>query len=224
MERKTRLARCSYNNVLNDLLLATPVCAPLSFRRQRPDARQSIVVRPFRTSMSTQITASFRWSKNEFLRAQRLALRHSSAGAVVLYRLMPAIGVLILLSGIVQLYQHTTGWPGVVFTLLFSSLFFSMPFFARRTALKLYAQKPDRDMEVRWDISNDGIRSKTELASSENTWAFFQKALRVREGFLLYPGGSVFHWLPMHAFRDTADVERFAELVKSNVRDYVQAV
>jgi hypothetical protein len=169
--------------------------------------------------MSIPITASFRWSKDEFLRVQRLAVRHSRQGRLI-YRVTTLIGVLILLSGVVSLYQRTTGWPGFLFTVFFSALFFSIPLFARRTALKIYAQKPDRDMEVTWDISDDGIRSKTELASSENTWAFFQKVLRVREGFLLYPSGSIFHWLPMHAFRNTGDAERFAELAKSKVRDY----
>jgi hypothetical protein len=137
---------------------------------------------------------------------------------------MMAIGVLILLSGVVSFYQHGIGWPGFLFTVLFSALFFSMPLFARRTALKLYAQKPDRDMEVTWDISEDGIRSKTPLAASENTWAFFQKVLRAREGFLLYPNGRIFHWLPTHAFRDAGDVERFAELAKSKVREYAEVV
>ena len=171
--------------------------------------------------MSLPITASFRWSKDEFLRSQLLAVRLSPHGRWF-YRFTTAIGVLILLSGIVSLYQRTTGWPGFLFTVLFSSIFFAMPFFARRTALKLYAQKPDRDMEVTWEISEDGIRSKTPLASSEITWAFFQRVLQAREGFLLYPSGRVFHWLPTHAFRDTGDVERFAQLAKSKVRDYAK--
>jgi hypothetical protein len=173
--------------------------------------------------MSTSITASFQWSKDEFLRAQRLAVRHSPQARLI-YRLTTLIGVLILLSGMVGLYRGTTGLPGLLFTVLFGALFFSIPLFGRRAALKIYAQKPDRDMEVTWIITDDGVRTRTELASSENTWAFFQKVLRVRDGFLLYPGASVFHWLPMHAFRNPGDMERFAELAKSKVREYKQVV
>jgi hypothetical protein len=44
--------------------------------------------------------------------------------------------------------------------------------------------------------------------------------LRVREVFLLYPGGNTFHWLPMHSFGDPADAERFAQLAKTKFRDY----
>jgi hypothetical protein len=142
----------------------------------------------------------------------------------LLYRFISIIGVLILLSGGVSLYQRTTGWTGFLFTAFVSAFFLSMPLFRRRAALKLYAKKPDRDMEVVWEISEDKIRSKTELASSENAWAFFPKVVRVREGFLLFPSGAVFHWLPMRAFREAGDVERFAVLAKSKVKDYVQKV
>lgn len=169
--------------------------------------------------MSLPITASFRWSRNEFLRAQRLAVRHSPQGRW-LYRFTTAIGVLILLSGIVSVYKGTVGWLGFLFTVLFSGIFFCMPFLARRTALRLYAQKPDRDMEVTWEISEDGIHSKTRLASSENTWTFFHRVIRTKEGFLLYSSGSMVNWLPTHAFRNADDMERFARLAKSKVRDY----
>ena len=171
--------------------------------------------------MSPPITASFRWSKDEFLRAQRLALRHSGM-ARLLYRFMAALGALILLSVAVSFAHHTIAWPGFIVAVLVSAVFFSMPLFARRAAIKLYAQKPDRDMEVTWDISEGGIRSKTPLALSDNAWTFFQKVIRAREGFLLYPNSRIFHWLPMHAFHDTADVERFAKLAKSKVREYAE--
>jgi len=108
-----------------------------------------------------------------------------------------------------------------LFTLFFGAFFFSIRLFTRRAVLKLYAQKPDRDMEVTWEISDDGIRAKTELMASENKWAVFQKAVKAKEGFLLYPSSSMYHWIPMRAFRD-GDAERFAELAKEKVKDYQQ--
>ncbi len=169
--------------------------------------------------MIEPITASFRWTKDEFLRAQRLAMRHAPKSRLIL-RVTTLIGALILLSGIVGVHNRTLGWAGFAFTVFYSGIFFSVPLFARRAARKMYAQKPDRDMQVTWEISDDIVRTKTELASSENAWAFFQKVRRLREGFLIYPSGNIFHWLPLHAFRDPADAERFAELAKSKVRDY----
>jgi len=118
-------------------------------------------------------------------------------------------------------YNHTIALPGLLFTLFFGAFFFSIRLFTRRAVLKLYAQKPDRDMEVTWEISDDGIRAKTELMASENKWAVFQKAVKAKEGFLLYPSSSMYHWIPMRAFRD-GDAERFAELAKEKVKDYQQ--
>jgi YcxB-like protein len=172
-----------------------------------------------RTRMETPIVATYRWSKDEFLRSQRLAVRHSKQGGW-LYRVTALIGGLILLSGVVNLYMRPSGWPAFLFTAAVSAFFFSMPFFARLTALKLYAQKPDRDMEVTWHISDERVTSKTELASSENSWAFFLRVLRLPEGFLLYPNDRIFHWLPLHAFCDPRDVERFAELAKAKAKEY----
>ena len=161
--------------------------------------------------MSPPITASFRWSREEFLRSQRLAARHLREGRWF-YRITTAIGLVILLSGVVSFHQHTTGWPGFLLAVVLGGMFLATPLLARRAALKLYAQKPDRDREVTWDISEEGVRSKTPLAASENSWAFFQTVLRAREGFLLCPGGRMYHWLPTHAFRDPEDVERFASV------------
>jgi hypothetical protein len=171
--------------------------------------------------MSTPIVASFRWSKDEFLRAQRYAIGHSRLARLV-YFFTTAAGAVILLIGALSLYEHSMAWAGFLFMVLFSALFFAMPLFSRRAALQLYAQKADRDMEVTWNISEDCIRSKTPLALSENAWALFHKAIRTREGFLLYPNTRMFHWLPMHAFHDTGDVERFAELAKSKVKEYAE--
>src|SRR5206468_6953159 len=126
----------------------------------------------------------------------------------------------ILFIGFVNFYMHPSWWPAFMFTALVSGFFFSMPLFARAATLKFYEQKPDRDMEVTWHISEDRVSSKTDLASSENSWAFFPRVLRLHEGFLLYPNDRIFHWLPLHDFRDLRDIERFADLAKSKAKEY----
>jgi len=152
--------------------------------------------------------------------SQRLAVRYSQRARWI-YRLTTTMGVLTLLPGIASLFHHPIPWPGFLFILV-SGYLFSMPMLARRAALKYFAKKPDRDMEVTWEISEKGVRSRTPLAASENTWSFFPKVIRAREGFLLYPSNHIFHWLPMHAFRNAEDAERFAQIAKSKVRDYTE--
>lgn len=98
--------------------------------------------------------------------------------------------------------------------------FACLPLLTRRAALKMYAQKADRDMTVTWEISNDRVSAKTEVARSDMTWAAFRRVLRLPEGFLLYPNDSISHWLPVNAFAGDADVERFAALAKARVGQY----
>jgi hypothetical protein len=171
--------------------------------------------------MTTPIIASFRWSKEEFLRVQLLAVRFSRQGRMI-YRVCSFLGVMILLGGIINLCKQPAALAGWLFPLFFSAFFFSIPLFTRRAALKLFAQKSDREMDVTWEISTDCVRTKTQLAASEIQWELFQKIIRVREGFLMYPSPNAFHWLPMHAFRD-GDAERFAELAETKVKDYRDA-
>jgi len=169
--------------------------------------------------MDTPIIASYRFTKEEYLRAQRFAVRHSVHGRLI-YRITTIIGVIIVLSGIASVWNHTVGWIGLLYTLIIGGVFFSMPLFARRTALKLYAQDPNRDREVKWQISDERVVFKTELTAAENSWASFLRVIRVRDGFLLYPNDRAFNWLPSHAFQAPEDVERFAELAKLKVKEY----
>jgi hypothetical protein len=87
----------------------------------------------------------------------------------------------------------------------------------------MYAQKPDRDMLVTYEISTDCIATRSEVASTDMLWRTIVRAHRVPEGFLLYPTDRTFHWLPVHGFHDAADVERLAQLTQSNVQQYDHA-
>lgn len=156
------------------------------------------------------------------MRAQLLAMRYSGKGRMI-HRFCAFLGVMMLLGGVLNFHRHAASLAEWVVPFALGVFFFSIPLFTRRAIHKFYAQKLDRDMEVTWEISDDGIRAKTELMASENKWAVFQKAVKAKEGFLLYPSSSMYHWIPMHAFRD-GDAERFAELVKEKIKDYQQAV
>jgi len=170
--------------------------------------------------MNEPITAAFRWSQDEYVRAQRLALRYSKQGRSF-YLIVPAIGGIALLGAVVNLCRDPADWTGYALLGPLGAFFCSMPLIARRAAIKSYAQWPDRDMDVQCEISEGGIRSGTAMVSSEINWAFFQKGIRTQRGFLLLSGRS-FHWLPVHAFRDSGEAQRFSELAKSKVKDYKQ--
>jgi hypothetical protein len=79
-------------------------------------------------------------------------------------------------------------------------------------------------MEVEWQISPDRLVAKTAVSNAETAWIMIARVLRTPDGFLLYPNDSVFHWLPAHGFRESADMERLAQIAQSKVQQYDHAV
>jgi hypothetical protein len=103
---------------------------------------------------------------------------------------------------------------------ILAAVFLAMPLFMRRAVLKVYAQKPDRDMLVTYEFSDRHIASRSDVASSEMLWQTIIRAHKVPEGFLLYITDRAFHWLPVHGFQGASEVERLAQLTASKVRQY----
>lgn len=128
------------------------------------------------------------------------------------------LGIVFLFVASANFFLRPSDY-GMIGLMLLGAMFVSMPLFIRRGALRLYAQKADRDMTVRWEISDDRVSSKTDLAASDLSWTAFVKVARLPQGFLLYPNDSVFLWLPVHAFASAADVERFAALATVKVNN-----
>ena len=108
-----------------------------------------------------------------------------------------------------------------LFCIIMGTVLLAFPLILRRVTLRHYAQRPDRDMVVTWEFHPDRIVSKTEASSATLEWRMISRVLQTKQGVLLYPNDRVFHWLPVHAFRDTADLQAFAELAKSKVKRYI---
>ena len=157
------------------------------------------------------------------LLAQRLHMRYSKQGRMFRW-IFTGGGVLFLVLGISILSQQPNFFAFSLPLFLLGAVFLAMPLFTRRAVLKMYAQKPDRDMHVSYEISIDRISTKSEVVSTEMLWRTIVRAHKVPEGFLLYPSDRMFHWLPVHGFQNAADVERLAQLTKSSVKQYEHAV
>ncbi|MDB6022868.1 MAG: putative integron cassette protein [Pedosphaera sp.] len=172
--------------------------------------------------MDKPIVVSFRWSAKEMLLAQRLHMRYSKQGRK-LRRIFIGFTVMFTLIGIVGLVRHQDFLTSAFPFFLFAAFFLAMPLFTRRAVLKMYAQKPDRDMLITYEISTGHLISRSEVASTDVLWRTIIRAHRVPEGFLLYPTDRIFHWLPVHGFHDASDVERLAQITKLNVPQYDHA-
>lgn len=157
------------------------------------------------------------------LLAQRLHMRYSIQGRK-LRRTFVFAGVVFLILGVAG-FVRGDGLLAVSIPLfVLAGVFFAMPLFTRRAILKMYAQKPDRDMLVTYEISSDRIANRSEVASNEALWRTIIRACSVPEGFLLYPTDRIFHWLPAHGFQDRADIDRLSRFIESNVKEYSHKV
>lgn len=96
----------------------------------------------------------------------------------------------------------------------------ALPFLMRRSVLRAYAKKPDRDLRVTYTVSKERLSCVSDVASSDMLWRTILKALRTPDGFLLYVTDLQVHWLPVHGFENTAEIERLATLAKDRIQDY----
>jgi hypothetical protein len=173
--------------------------------------------------MDEPIMVSFCWTAKEMLLAQRLHMRYSKSGRK-LRRFFLGCAILFVIGGIGGFARQPHDFLTSALPLfVMAAFFFAMPLFTRRAVLKMYAQKPDRDMPVTYEISPDRIATKSEVASSDIVWRAILRAYRVPHGFLLYPSDRMFYWLPIDGFGSAAEVERFASLAKSKAQQYEDA-
>ncbi len=173
---------------------------------------------PLPSPHNRAIKASFRWSVDEFLKAQHVHMQHSEIGRKLrngTYFVAP-FGIIL---GLFILYNKGVDHTGIVMTVVGFSLLFS-PLLTRHYLRRHYATRSDRDMVVDWEITSEVLASKTEASSGEFHWRMLTKVLQTNEGFFLYPSDQAFHWLPVHAFQSADEVKRFSELARAKVSDF----
>jgi len=117
--------------------------------------------------MEKTITASFRWTKEEMLRASRRATRQTPT-VWRLYLVMRVIAIGLLVTGT---YSFSTGHmdlSGFISMTGLSIFFMAIPLLQRLAVLKTYRQMPVRDKVVTWEITADRLTAKTDLATVGN--------------------------------------------------------
>ena len=81
-----------------------------------------------------------------------------------------------------------------------------------------FSKRPDRDLELEWQIAADKIRTRSDLGQSEFGWPTFAKMVRTPSGIMFYPTDQIFHWLPRRGFASDADFDRVVELARSKIQ------
>ena len=131
--------------------------------------------------MDNPIKASFRWTQNEFLEAQRVHMRHSAMGRKIRRTLFLTAPLTILFGTAILVARgmHPMGF----FCIILGMVMFAAPLFVRRVALKHYSQRPDREMLVNWEFYPDRLQSRTEASSASLEWRMLSRVLQAAQGF-----------------------------------------
>ena len=166
--------------------------------------------------MEQPIVIHFRWTADELLRAYGYHFRHTCRPAFrfalhFIFALMILAGYGLIRKGDATIVLGIGLIAGGVYWFLFRR--FERRWMVRRQ----FRKRPDRDIELEWQITADKIRAQSSLGQSEFSWQTFAKMVRTPTGIMLYPIDQMFHWLPRTGFTSDADFERCVALAKCKI-------
>ena len=171
--------------------------------------------------MSDICKAKYRWTRDELVRAmqqqQRLKLRR---GVLMIMKVFS--GVLLAFVGIVFIawvLLPSTSTPPFWAMLLLAVFSLYWLTFDRMNAwywARGFAKRPDANIEIEWQFSEEEICLQTELGKATVTWKSFFKVAETSDGFLFYPLKKLFHWLPFSAFESPECIDKVRELILQN--------
>ena len=131
--------------------------------------------------LETAITARYRWTAEEMLRAEKWHLRHKvprivrNAAWVLRGLIMALVAAEIAIGWFLNAWQLL--WPLVVLL----GIRWALP----RILVRQFARRTDKDLDLEWTASADGIRVRTALGQSEFGWALLVEVAENRDGFFV---------------------------------------
>jgi hypothetical protein len=168
--------------------------------------------------MKHPIVARFRWTVEELLAARRWHFKHICRP---IFRVgMYFIAAVALLAGVASILAKES--PAFGWAILIGATYFILlrPLEVRFFTRYRFSKRPDSNVDVEWEFTSERICIRTPLSTSEIIWELFSKVVHTPTGMLFYPNDQIFHWVPRHAFANSADFEQITEVARSNVKRF----
>lgn len=167
-------------------------------------------------SATTQIIAEYQWSEDAYRESRRQNLR-AQVRRPFRYAFY-FVSSLILAAGIWGLYADKALPSAMVLTLIGAYLLVFRRVEARYFAKRRFQQRSDKNKEIRWQFRPDDIHVEvSDLGDSNISWAAFEKAVRTKDGIVLYSAGGVHHWLPNYAVASPSTIDDLWKLLQIKV-------
>ena len=178
---------------------------------------------PVEPLTTTLITASFKWTLDEYVEAQQI-----HAASRVRPRVQRAfLGLMVFVFAVNLFFTLTkpltahsineTAVVSGVCAFLFGSILFNRQIneWSFQAAWKRLRW---RERDVLYRFTPDALFSEDEFSRASVQWKVFVKVTEAQRGFLFYSQANVIHWLPFHAFEDTQDIAQVRQyIVQSEV-------
>jgi hypothetical protein len=177
--------------------------------------------------MEQPVAIHFRWTAEEMSQAYSYHFRHTCrpafrVGLNFLFGVILAGGVLMIIS---SGPSGKAPLPVSIGFLLVGIYWFALRQPVRRWSIRReFAKRPDKDLELEWQITPERLAVKCTAGSSEQTWQLIRKVVRTPVGILLYSTEQIYNWLPRHGFSGDSDFERLSEIAKSKVQRFYHVV
>ncbi|MDJ0757719.1 MAG: YcxB family protein [Ardenticatenaceae bacterium] len=175
----------------------------------------------------TTIKATYRWTENELVTAQQYHTKiMGKRGRWVRFGLLIA-----MLTFLVYLYlwQDAFYWSLVVLAgIAYGGVIINEvsrhPEVIARKVKKRFADRPDKDKMLSFEIDTEDIETQTEgLASHKIGWQEIHKVVDTPTGFLFYLNRHVFIWLPQKAVGPNGTVKQLRRLIQERAPEYLNA-
>jgi hypothetical protein len=126
----------------------------------------------------------------------------------------------MILAGYGWIHSGKSMVVGIGFIVAGVYWFALRPFDRRWTVRRQFAKRPDKDLELEWQVTSDRLAVRSTAHSADITWQLIGKVVQTPPGILVYPTDQIFHWLPRHGFGGDSEFERMAEIAKSRVQRF----
>lgn len=157
------------------------------------------------------VTASYKWTRDEFVVAQISYVRQRTRPKFKGVRYL----ILVFLWIYAIWYAHPGVWQWFVYAEAAALSFIALGGDTTLTWLftRKWKKAQQRESDNFYQFTPDTIAMQTRFGNSTVKWDAFIKILEVKRGFLLFQQPRLFYWVPFHAFEGTADIEKVRELI-----------
>lgn len=160
---------------------------------------------------------TYRVSEQDYMDAYQLFVAHEPGFRRASRRVLPVIGVLVMVLPIVSLSEAPHNSPGLaVITILFGAYMLYCGFALKLYFRKLYRRDRRLQQDSTAEIGEDGVHIIAPDSDSKMKWSSFIRILESDRIFMLFHTQWLFSVLPKSAF-GSGDVNAFRELANRKI-------